>query len=80
MIHWISVPRMADENMTQEQLREAEALIGRTGELLVEMRASFGDRERFLAARYEWKQKTDRLDAILPPATEPLDWRAGSTE
>jgi hypothetical protein len=60
-------------HLTQEQFVEANELIFRTRELLAEMRISFSDRERFLAARHEWKQKTDRLNSILPPVTEPLD-------
>jgi hypothetical protein len=64
---------MADVKLTQEQAREADELIKRNRELLHEMSVSFDDPERFLAARYEWKQKSDRLDAILPPVTEPLD-------
>jgi hypothetical protein len=60
-------------HLTQEQFVEANELIFRTRELLAEMRLSFDDPERFLAARHEWKQKSDRLNAILSPATEPPD-------
>jgi len=52
--------------MTREQLAEANELFNRTRELADEMRASLGDQRRFFALRDEWKQKTDRLDAILP--------------
>lgn len=52
---------MADVLMTQEQVREADDLINRTLEPLGKMRASFDDPERFLAARYEWKEKRSGL-------------------
>jgi hypothetical protein len=50
-----------------------DELIGQTRELLAEIRISFDDPERYFSARSEWKRKSDRLNAILPAETEPLD-------